>query len=65
MTPRLEIYQDRKREWRFRYRAGNARIVFWSEGYKTMWGAHNAAVKVRATFVVDLVDITIKDGKRR
>lgn len=47
-TIRWEIYQDRKREFRFRLRARNGRIIVNAgEGYKRRAGALNAIEKVR------------------
>jgi len=33
MIARFEIYQDRKKEWRFRLRAPNGKIIAVGEGY--------------------------------
>ena len=33
MIARFEIYQDRKKEWRFRLRAPNGKIIAHGEGY--------------------------------
>ena len=35
MTPHIEIYRDAKKQWRFRVRASNGRVIATvSEGYK-------------------------------
>lgn len=38
MPYKFEIYQDKKKEYRFRFRAPNGRNVFSGEGYKQKQG---------------------------
>ncbi len=45
MIARFEIYQDRKKEWRFRLRAPNSKIIAVSEGYTSK---RNAVLGVEA-----------------
>ena len=33
MIPRFEVFEDRKKQWRFRLRAINGKIICASEGY--------------------------------
>lgn len=33
MIPRFEVFKDRKKQWRFRLRARNGKIIASSEGY--------------------------------
>ena len=33
MIPRFEVFRDRKKQWRFRLRARNGKIIASSEGY--------------------------------
>jgi uncharacterized protein YegP (UPF0339 family) len=35
MAAKFEVYQDAKKEFRFRLKAGNGEIIAMSEGYKT------------------------------
>lgn len=52
-SPRFDVYQDRKGEWRWRLLAGNGRTVADSgEGYKTKQGVQRAIDMVRRLAVV-------------
>ena len=42
MTPRIEIHRGKNGDWYARVRAGNAKIVWWTEGYKRKGGALKA-----------------------
>ena len=33
MIPRFEVFRDRKKQWRFRLKARNGKIIASSEGY--------------------------------
>jgi uncharacterized protein YegP (UPF0339 family) len=41
MRGKVEIFKDKKGEWRFRVKAGNNKIIAVSEGYKTKQGCKN------------------------
>ena len=45
MIARFEIYQDRKKEWRFRLRAPNGKIIASGEGYASK---RNAVLGIEA-----------------
>lgn len=34
MTGKIEIYKDRKKEWRFRIKSRNGKVLAHGEGYK-------------------------------
>ena len=53
-SAKLEIYRDAKREWRWRLRASNGRIVADSgEGYRRRASAVHAIKRVRAMLTGD------------
>lgn len=45
MIPRFEVFQDRRKKWRFRLRAINGKIIAASEGYTCR---RNAIVGIRS-----------------
>ncbi len=54
-TPKLEIYRDGRREWRWRLKASNGRIVADSgEGYRRRASVHRAVECVRALLTGDV-----------
>ena len=51
---KLEIYRDRRGEWRWRLRASNGRILADSgEGYRRLASARHAAERVRSILASD------------
>jgi hypothetical protein len=47
MQPKFQVFKDKKKkEWRFRLKAGNGKIICQSEGYKTKDGADNGILAV-------------------
>lgn len=55
MTARVEVYRGHDRQWYWRKRAGNHRIVAQGEGYRTRWGAKRGARRANpdvVTFVL-------------
>lgn len=44
---KFEVYPAKGKEWRFRLKAPNGRIIAVSEGYKTKNGAINGAISVQ------------------
>ncbi len=55
MTPKFEIYEDVRKEWRFRLIAGNGEIVAVSEGYKTKQGAEKGTQAV-SNSVIQIIE---------
>jgi len=54
-TAKLEIYRDAKREWRWRLRAANGRIVADSgEGYRRRAAVCEAVKRVRSILAGEL-----------
>ena len=45
MIPRFEVFEDRKKQWRFRLRATNGKIIAASEGYVSR---RNAILGIRS-----------------
>ena len=45
MIPRFEVFQDKKKQWRFRLRATNGKIIAASEGYVSR---RNAVAGIRS-----------------
>ncbi len=45
MIPRFEVFEERKRQWRFRLRATNGKIIAASEGYVSR---RNAILGIRS-----------------
>ena len=58
VTSIFELYQDKKKEWRFNLIAPNGEKIVHSEGYKTKQGAMNGIKAVRR--YAKLSDIIIK-----
>ena len=50
---KIEVYKDRKKEWRFRIKAKNGRILAHGEGYKNKLDVHKAiyAIEEVITYV--------------
>jgi len=54
-TAKLEIYRDAKREWRWRLRAANGRIVADSgEGYRRRTAAYEAVHRLKSILAGDV-----------
>ena len=47
MPAQFEVYEDERREWRFRLRAPNNKIIAQGEGYKTKAGSLKGVERVR------------------
>ena len=45
---KFELYRDRKKEWRFRLKASNGKIIAISEAYTTERAARNGIESVRS-----------------
>jgi len=45
MIPRFEVFQDRKKQWRFRLRATNGKVIAVGEGYASR---RNAIAGIRS-----------------
>lgn len=45
-VPKYEIYKDKKGEFRFRLKAGNAQIIAIGEGYKSLASCKNAITSI-------------------
>lgn len=55
---KFELYQDRKREWRWRFKHANGRTMMDSgEGYKSEGNARRAIKAIKAAFKA--ADITV------
>jgi len=53
-TPKLEIYRDARREWRWRLKASNGRIVADSgEGYRRRASVYEAVGRVKSILASD------------
>ena len=49
----LTVYKDRKKEWRWKLRASNGRIVADSaEGYSSKWNAQRAALMFKVSVAI-------------
>ena len=60
-TAKLQIYRDAKREWRWRLRASNGRIVADSgEGYRRRAAVYEAVKRVRFILAGDLPVVEVK-----
>ena len=60
-TAKLEIYRDTKREWRWRLRAANGRIVADSgEGYRRRASVHRAIECVRVLLTGNLPVVEVQ-----
>ena len=42
----FELYKDKRKEWRWRLKAGNSKVIAVSEGYKTRQGCINGVKSV-------------------
>jgi len=47
MAYKFEIYNDKKGEYRFRFRAPNGQLMFSGQGYKQKTSATNAVESIR------------------
>jgi len=60
-TPKLEIYRDGRREWRWRLKASNGRIVADSgEGYRRRASARQAAARLHSMLTGDLPVVEVQ-----
>ncbi len=60
-TAKLQIYRDARREWRWRLRASNGRIVADSgEGYRRRAAVHEAVKRVRSILAGDVPVVEVK-----
>ena len=60
-TAKLDIYRDANREWRWRLRASNGRIVADSgEGYRRRASARHAAARVRTMLTGNLPVVEVQ-----
>ena len=60
-TAKLQIYRDARREWRWRLRASNGRIVADSgEGYRRRASVYEAVKRVRSILAGDLPVVEVK-----
>ena len=46
-NPKIEIYKDKKGEFRFRLKAGNGQIIAVGEGYKELAGCKNGIKSIQ------------------
>ena len=60
-TAKLELYRDGRREWRWRLRASNGRILADSgEGYRRRRSARNAVDRVRTVLTGNVPVVEVK-----
>lgn len=60
-TAKLQIYRDARREWRWRLRASNGRIVADSgEGYRRRAAVYEAVKRVRSILAGDVPVVEVK-----
>ena len=58
---KLQIYRDVRREWRWRLRASNGRILADSgEGYRRRASARHAAARVRTILAGDALAVEVQ-----
>ena len=58
---KLQIYRDANREWRWRLRASNGRILADSgEGYRRRASARHAAARVRTILAGDALVVEVQ-----
>jgi len=58
---KLQIYRDVRREWRWRLRASNGRILADSgEGYRRRASARHAAARVRTILAGDALVVEVQ-----
>ena len=55
----FEVYEDKKKEWRFRFRARNGEIQCQSEGYTTKNGAIRGAYHLTGNIIADKGDLKV------
>ncbi len=63
----FEIFKDRRKEWRFRLKAKNHKVILQSEGYTSRSKTYRGIVSLRINAVnSEIVDLTkVKHGDRR
>lgn len=54
---KIEYFKDKKKEWRFRIKAKNGKILASSEGYKRVSGAEKAVGLILDSNIVKVVYI--------
>jgi len=60
-TAKLQIYRDAKREWRWRLRASNGRILADSgEGYRRRAAVYEAVKRVRSILAGDVPVVEVQ-----
>jgi uncharacterized protein YegP (UPF0339 family) len=62
MKSKLQLYQDKKDEWRWRLKASNGRIIAsGGEGFSSRSSCHKSVLNVWSTFQADDFDF-VEDG---
>ncbi len=61
--PKYEVYQDRKKEYRFRLIASNGNNIVWGEGYTTLQACKSGIMSIQNNATSDIVDTSLAEKK--
>lgn len=61
--PKYEVYQDRKKEYRFRLIASNGNNIVWGEGYTTLQACKSGIMSIQNNVASDIVDTSLVEKK--
>ena len=62
-NPKWQVYQDRKKEFRFRLVASNGNNLIWGEGYSTMQACKAGVLSVQANVNSEIEDKSAPEKK--
>ena len=62
-NPKWQVYQDRKKEYRFRLVASNGNNLIWGEGYTTMQACKSGVLSVQSNVNSEIDDKTALEKK--
>lgn len=62
-NPKWQVYQDRKKEFRFRLVASNGNNLIWGEGYSTMQACKAGVLSVQANVNSEIEDKAVAEKK--
>lgn len=61
--PKYEVYQDRKKEYRFRLIASNGKNIVWGESYTTLQACKSGIMSIQNNVTSDIVDTSLAEKK--
>ncbi len=62
-APKYQVYQDRKKEYRYRLISSNGKIVFSGEGYSAMQACKQGVLSVQSNVNSEIIDTSVEEKK--